>query len=177
LDIKRDTNLFVAFSVGKWIQEVSDELYQLIKKRPQQPTYKRKISFCTDGNDQNENAIGKFFNKDCVNFGQVIKDKEKQKIIGQHKRKVIGNLSFSEIAINYIDGFCSKLRARIGCFIRKTRNFAKKRKRIENALHIMQTYHNFVEVRNGTTPGIKENLTKKIWTWNDVFNKRMLINI
>ena len=156
---------------------MSNELYQLIANRTEQPTYKRKISFCTDGNDQNENAIIRFFNKDCVNFGQVIKDKEAQKIIGQHKRKVLGNMPFSKIAINNVDGFCSKLRARIGCFIRKTRNFAKKRRRIENALHIMQTYHNLVEVKEGFTPAIKEGLTKKIWQWHDVFNVRLSINI
>lgn len=177
LCIKRETNLFVAFSVGKWIQEVCNDLYGLIANRTQQPTYKNKISFCTDGNDQNENAIETRFNKDCVNFGQVIKDKEKQKIIGSHKRKVLGNLPFSEIAINNIDGFCSKLRSRIGCFIRKTRNFAKRRRRIVNALHIMQTYHNFVEVNYGATPAIKEGLTNKIWTWNHVFNTRLSVKI
>jgi len=156
---------------------VSNELYQLIANRTEQPTYKRKISFCTDGNDQNEKAIIKFFNKDCAKFGQVIKDKEDQKIVGQHKRKVFGNMSFSEIAINNVDGFCSKLRARIGCFVRKTRNFAKKRRRIENALHIMQTYHNLIEVKGGSTPAIKERLTKKIWIWHDIFNMRLSINV
>ena len=87
----------MAFSVGKWIQPICDELYELIVKRTQQPSYKNKISFCTDGNEQNENAIVKFFNKDCVNYGQVIKDKEKQIVYGIHKRKILGNslLKFS----------------------------------------------------------------------------------
>jgi len=79
LDFKRETDFFVAFSVGKWIQAVCDDLYELIASKTQQPSYKRKITFCTDGNDQNENGIKKHFNKDCVNFGQVIKDKEKTK--------------------------------------------------------------------------------------------------
>ena len=168
--------MFVAFAVGKWIQETCNELYEKIAERTQQPTYYNKISFCTDANEQNENALLEFFSKDCINYGQVIKDKEKQIIFGIHKRKVFGNLPFDEIAINNVDGFCSKLRARAGCFVRKTRNFAKKRKQIRSLLYITQTNHNFVESVNSMTPAIKEGLTKKVWSWNDIFNERLSIN-
>jgi len=177
LAYKRETDFFEAFSVGKWIQETCDELYSLIAERTQQPTYYNKINFCTDGNEQNENAIPKFFNKDCVNYGQVIKDKEKQIVIGIHKRKIFGNIPFDEIAINNVDGFCSKLRARAGCFVRKTRNFAKRRNQIKNILHIIQTNHNFVEAVKGDTPAMREGLTKSILSWNDVFNKRLSFGI
>jgi len=169
--------LFEAFSVGKWIQQTCNELYNKIAQITQQPTYYNKINFCTDGNEQNENAIPKFFNEDCVNYGQVIKDKEKQIVFGIHKRKVIGNLPFDKIAINNVDGFCSKLRARAGCFVRKTRNFAKKRKQISNLLHITQTNHNFVESVSGRTPAMREGLTNKILSWNDIFNVRLSFNI
>ena len=177
LDLKRTTGLFVAFSVGKWIQTVSDNLYEQIAERSQQPDYKHKISFCTDGNDQNENAILKYFNKDCVHYGKVIKIREKQKVIGIQKETVFGNIWNNAISIAHIDGFCSKLRARIGCFVRKTRNFAKKRKQINSVLHITQTNHNFVEADCGITPAMKEHLTKKIWSWNDVFNARISLKI
>ena len=82
---------------------------------------------------------------------------------------------FSEIKINMIDGFCSKLRARIRCFVRKTRNFAKKRKLIKNVLHIIQTNHNFIEAKKGETPAMKERLMTKILTWDDVFNRRLTV--
>ena len=114
--------MFVAFSVGKWIQETCNELYKKISEITQQPTYYKKINFCSDGNEQNENALVKFFNKDCINYGQVIKDKEKQCVIGIHKRKVFGNICYDKIRINNVDGLCSKLRARVGCFVRETRN-------------------------------------------------------
>ncbi len=169
--------MFVAFSVGKWIQLTCDELYELIAKRTQQPTYCNKINFCTDGNKQNENAISKFFNKDCVNYGQVIKDKENQKVIGTHIRKIFGNIPSDEIRINNVDGFCSKLRARVGCFVRETRNFAKKRKQVINVLHVTQTNHNFIEAENDETPAIRGGLTDKVWTWNNIFNMRLSIKI
>jgi hypothetical protein len=149
---------------------VCDELYELIAKRTQQPTYKNKISFCSDGNEQNKNAIVKYFNQDCVNFAQVIKDKEEQIIIGSHKRKILGNMNREDIRINTIDGFCSKIRARIGCFVRKTRNFPKKRKQIVSLLHITQANHNLIDARSGLTPAMKEGLVNKVWCWNDVFN-------
>ena len=98
-------------------------------------------------------------------------------MIGIHKRKIFGNIPFDEIAINNVDGFCSKLRARAGCFVRKTRNFAKKRKQIKNILHITQTNHNFIESVGRKTPAMKEGLTKKIWSWNDVFNERLSFGI
>lgn len=170
--------MFVAFSVGKWIQEVCDELYEQIAKRTQQPTYKHKIRFCSDGNDQNKNGLLKFFNKDCVIYGQIIKVKnENGKIIARIKRKIIGNMPYAEIRINNVDGFCSKLRARVGCFVRKTRNFAKRRKQISDLLHITQTNHNFVEAENGETPAMKEGLTSKVWSWKDIFNMRLSIKI
>jgi hypothetical protein len=169
--------LFVAFSVGKWIQPVCDELYDQVAKRTQQPSYKNKIGFCTDGNEQNENAIEKFFNRDCVNYGQVIKDKEKQIVYGTHKRKILGDMSYSEIRINNIDGFCSKLRSRIGCFVRKTRNFPKKRKQIADLLHITQTNHNLIDARNGETPAMKERLTDRIWSWNNILDTMISVKI
>lgn len=173
LDIKSDTSFFLAFAVGKWIQEVCNELYELIAKRSQQPTYYQKISFCTDGNEQNKNSMLKFFNKDCIRYGQKIRTKDADgRIIGIFKRKVIGNMPYSEISLNHIDGFCSKLRARVGCFVRKTRNFAKKRKQITNLLHITQTNHNFVEAVSGVTPAMREKIIDKVLTWNDVFNVR-----
>lgn len=152
-------------------------MYELIAERTQQPTYKSKISFCTDGNDQNPNAMLKHFNKDCINYGQVIKDKIKQKVIGTHSRKIFGNIPINQIAINKVDGFCSKLRGRLGFFVRKTRNFAKRRKQIKDLLHITQTNHNLIEKKKGKTPAMLEGLINKPLTWNNIFNMRLSVKI
>ena len=94
-----------------------------------------------------------------------------------HKRKIFGNMPYTMIKMNHIDGFCSYLRARAGCFVRKTRNFAKKRRQISNVLHVTQTNHNFIEAENNETPAMRESLTNKIWSWNDVFNVRLPFKI
>jgi len=163
----------VAFSVGKWIQEVCDELYSLIAKRTQQPAYYNKINFCSGGNDQNENALLKFFNKDCIIYGQVIKDKEKQIVYGSHKRKVIGNMSYEKISIAHVDGLCSALRERIKCSVRKAKTFAKKRRTIEDLLDIYQAYHNLIDARYGKTPCMREKMVSKIWSWGELLYKRL----
>ena len=82
-------------------------------------------------------------------------------------------MPFNEIKINMIDGFCSKLRARVGCFVRKTRNFAKRRRLIRNVLHITQTNHNFIEAKKQKTPAMREGIARRTFTWNDIFNRRM----
>jgi hypothetical protein len=173
LAIKRETGLFVAFSVGKWIQAVSDELYELIAKRTKQPTCKSKIDVCSDGNDQNENALLKFFNKDCVNYGQVIKDKEKQIVYGSHKRKVIGNMPYDQISIAHVDGLCAALRERIKCSVRRAKTFAKKRRTIKDLLSIYQAYHNLINSRFGQTPCMKEGLVGSIWSWSKLLHTRL----
>ena len=175
LDIKRETGLFVAFVVGKWIQETCDELYEQIAERTQQPTSKNKISFCTDANKQNKNAICKEFHKDSVNYGQVIKDKKEQIIYGVHKRKVLGNMNFNEISIAHVDGFCKALRERGKCFVREASTYPKKRKMIFIILSIFQAYHNFIDTRKGLTPCMKEGISDHIWTWGKLLNAKVSV--
>ena len=165
--------MFEAFSVGKWMQPVCNELYKKISVITQQPTYYNKLNFCSDGNEQNENALVEFFNKDCINYGQVIKDKENQIVFGSHKRKVIGNLSFDEISIAHVDGLCSALRERIKCSVRKSKTFAKKRKTLQDLLAIYQAYHNLIDARYKKTPCMKEGLVSKIWSWSNLLHKRL----
>ena len=141
--------MFAAFSVGKWVQDTCDELYAIIAKRTQQPAYYDRIGFCTDGNDQNENSIPKFFNTDSVNYGQVIKDKVQQKVIGSHIRKVLGSFSYEDIYIKNVDGFCSALRERAKCSVRRAKTFAKRRRTISDLFAIYQAYHNLIDARKG----------------------------
>ena len=168
--------MFEAFSVGKWIQQVCNELYKKISDITRQPTYYNKINFCSDGNEQNENALLEFFNKDCVNYGQVIKDKEKQIVFGTHKRKVIGNLSFDEISIAHVDGLCSALRERTKCSVRQAKTFAKKRRTIKDLLAIYQAYHNLIDVRYGKTPCMKEGIVSFVWSWGKLLNAKVSVD-
>ena len=150
-----------------------DELYGLSAKRTQQPASYNKIRFCTDANKQNENSILNNFNKDCVEYGQVIKDKISQIVYGTHKRKVIGNMPYDEISIAHIDGLCSALRERMKFSVREAKTFAKKRRTITELLAIYQAYHNLIDARYGETPCMREKMVSKIWSWSHLLHKRL----
>lgn len=112
-----------------------------------------------------------------MNYGRVKKIRQKQIVIGLYKEKIFGNMSYEKIRINNVDAFCSKLRARAGCFVRKTRNFAKRRKQISNILNITQVNHNFIEAKNKITPAMKENLIDKKLDWDTIFNMRLSFKV
>jgi hypothetical protein len=145
---------------------------KLQKEHNNQPT-KKKIGFYTDGNEQNENAILKNFNKDCINYRQVIKDKKDQIIYGIHKRKVLGNMPYNLISIAHINGLCSALRERMKFSVRKSKTFVKKRKTIKELLDIYKAYNNLIYAKKGKTPCIKEGIVSKIWSWSDLLHKRL----
>lgn len=117
----------------------------------------------------------KVFNKDCIDYGMVVKDKVKQKVIGSHSRKILGKIAHNEIYINNIDGLCAALRERISCFTRKGKTFSKKRKTIEELVGIYQAYHNLIKIKNGETPCMKEGLTNQVWTWGKLLNKKISV--
>ena len=95
--------------------------------------------------------------------------------MGIISKVVYGIIPKNLIAINQIDGFCSKLRERISCFGRKSRSFAKKKKMIEQRLEIFSIQHNFMEKKKGETPAMKEGLQRKPLIWNSFFNIRLSI--
>lgn len=115
----------------------------------------------------------KVFNNDCVNYGQVIKDKIAQKVIGSHVRKVLGNPAYTGIYINNVDGFCSALRERTKCSVRRAKTFAKRRNTISELLAIYQAYHNLIKETGSNTPCMLEGITSKVWSWSDLFHQRL----
>lgn len=126
----------------------------------------------SDGNDQNENALLKYFSEETVNYAQVVKIRVKQKVVGIERRNVIGNTDEDKITINKIDGYCGTLRERIPFFVRKTKAFSKQRKNVENRLDIFQVNRNFIEKKKGKTPAMIEGLMDKPLTWKQILRMR-----
>lgn len=173
LAYKRDTKFFICFTVGKWNEETCDEFYKILASRLRFPTRKRKVTIFSDGNEQNIGGIKNHFHVDGVNYARRKKMRKNQKIIGVVNEIVFGNIDRSRIAINNIDGFCSKMRERISCFTRKARSFAKCKMGLENRLEIFSVQHNFMEKKYGQTPAICEKLTTKILNWSKVLHTRL----
>ena len=90
-------------------------------------------------------------------------------------RKVLGNPSRRDIAINHIDGLCSKLRERVSCFVRKARTFAKRSSDLDNRLEIFGVSHNFIEKKRRLTPAMKEGIATKPLNWSTILHARLSI--
>lgn len=173
LSHKRKSNFWINFHVGKWVEESCNQFYAVLAQRVRLPTVKRKITIYSDGNKQNITGISTNFRSGTVHYAMRKKIKKSDKIIGVVGEIIFGNPKRSEIRINGIDGFCSKLRERISCFTRKGRAFAKKRIGLEQRLEILSVQHNFMETKRGKTPAMMEGLTDKKWTWATFFNQRL----
>jgi len=137
------------------------------------PTKKRKLTIFSDGNKQNRSGIATHFPQGSVNYGIRKKLRQGQKVVGIVSEVVYGIIPKDLIAINQIDGFCSKLRERISCFGRKARSFAKKKKMIEQRLEIFSIQHNFIEKKKGETPAMKEGLIHMPLAWSHILHKRL----
>ena len=136
----------------------------MLSKRVRFPTIKRKITIISDGNKQNLIGIPNHFPQCCINHAIRKKIKINQKIVGVISKIILGNIAKDEISITQIDGFCSKLRERISCYTRKARSFAKRKLCIEQRLEIFSVQHNFIEMKKGKTPAMKEGLQSKSLT-------------
>ena len=168
LGIKRASSLLICSVVGKWNELTCDEFYKKLAQRHQFPTRKYRMDIYTDGNKQNITGIKNHFPHASINYGMKKKIRKGQKIVGIVNKKILGNPSRANIAINNIDGMCSKLRERISCFTRKARTFAKRKSDLEYRLEIFSTQHNFIEKKQGTTPAQKEGIATKQLNWSKI---------
>ena len=118
-------------------------------------------------------AIPNNFPKESVNYGCKKKIRKNGRIVGMVNRVIFGNIPKNIIAINHIDGFCSKLRERISCFTRKGRGFGKKKECLVQRLEIFSIQHNFMEKKKGKTPAMREGLINKPLSWETFFLIRL----
>ena len=76
----------MAFSVGKWTQKTCNQLIELMYDRIELPFPDNKIEIFTDGNRDYANLLSKYYADTCINYGQLVKIREKGTLIGKEKR-------------------------------------------------------------------------------------------
>ena len=79
---KADTKLHLAHSTGKRVQATADKLMKTVRKRGKLPTKDEKATFVSDGNDQYTRAILENFDVEAINYGQLVKEREKGRVVG-----------------------------------------------------------------------------------------------
>ena len=120
----------------------------------------------------------KFWNKDCIKYGQSIRDKDVNgKLIGKRMRWIYGLGRHDCISIAHIDGYCAKLRERVARFVREAKTYSKKRIFLKQMLDIWQANNNLIEIKEkGKTPAMIESMVKKKWSWSKLLHQRLPFN-
>jgi hypothetical protein len=167
--------LHLAHTVGKWNEYTCEDFYEIIHRRIRQPTSKQKLEIYSDGNDQNIQGMLKFWNKDCLKYGQSVRDKDLDgKLIGKRMQWIFGYGSYANISIAHIDGYCSRLRERVSRFVRKSKVYSKQRRVLREILDIQQANRNLIEIKEkGKTPAMIEGLINEKWDWSKLLHKRL----
>ena len=149
-------------------------MLEVFAKRIQPPTFTNRLSIYSDGNDDYTFTLPEFTNKNCINYGQLVKIREKGRVVDKIHRKVYGTPETNDIETTDVENFNGILRERLSRLVRKTKCHGKKKTRLENSLTLFQFYWNFMKpLHKNMTPAILENQTTKVWTWGNFLHKRL----
>lgn len=172
--IKRVSYLHIAYAVGKWTQPTCREMLAKVSRRISMPGASDRLTIYSDGNDDYAYVLPEFYPIDSLNYGQVVKVREKGTVVGKVKRAIYGNPNPQAIEITNIENFHSILRERIGRLVRKTKCFPKKKKQLENAIELFQFHWNTMDpLPNKSTPAMMDQLTDHAWSWHEFFYFRL----
>lgn len=156
--------------MGKWAQSTCKKMIGQLSERIQKPTIQTKLEMYTDGNDDYVFVLPEFFEPETIKYSQIVKIREKGKVIGKFKRDIYGHSEPEEIETTDIENFNGILRASIGRLVRRTKGISKLVHRLECAIAVFQFYWNFVKpLNNKESPAMKEKLASRLWTWEELF--------
>lgn len=174
--IKRYTYFFVAFSVGKWTQETCREMIDDLFDRTELPFPDNKMEMFTDGNDDYTYVLPEYYADTCIDYGQLVKIREKGTVVGKEKRSIYGDPKPADIETTDVENHNGILRERVGRLVRKTKCFSKRKTRLEGAIHLFQFYWDFINpFKRKTTPAMLEGVTDHPWSWNEFFYFQLTI--
>jgi len=143
---------------------VIEKLYE----RTELPFPTNKITIFTDGNDDYAYVLPEYYAETCVNYGQLVKIRERGRVVDKEKRIICGNPDPTDIETTNVENFNGILRERNGRLSRKTKCFSKHKRKLENSLHLFQFYWNFINnFKRGNSPAMIEGVTDHLWTWHE----------
>ncbi|MDO9538270.1 MAG: hypothetical protein Q7J68_08125 [Thermoplasmata archaeon] len=136
--------------------------------RTELPFPDNKIEIFTDGNDDYTHVLSEYYADTCIDYGQLIKIREKGKVVGKEKRLIYGDPDPADIETTDVENHNGILRERNGRLVRKTKCFSKKKSRLEAHLHLLQFYWNFINnFKRGTSPAMMEGVADHVWSWHE----------
>ena len=134
------------------------------------PTKNNKLLIYTDGNFDYKTAIQEQFNTKTVDYGILVKIKEKGKVVDKKKKNIFGSTDPKDIETTNVENFNAILRGRISRLVRKTNTHGKDKDKLNSAVDFFKFYWNFIKpLKNNQTPAMIEGIEDKIWSWEYFF--------
>lgn len=167
--IKRDSGLLIAHCGGKRSTDTCTRFLDYVFERVQLPNPKTKIIVSTDGNSQYIDTLADLYCESCIDYGQVIKKKENNRLVEIIRTAIWGDPAFGSISTSIVEGYNNKIRQRISRFARKTASFSKSVWSCIDALNLFQFVNNFIDLKknNRMTPAMIENISDHVWSWGE----------
>lgn len=151
---------------------------ETVRKRGKEPTEDGKATFISDCNDQYINAILDNFEAETINYGQLIKEREKGRVVSKTRMVIFGEVDDAGIDTIYVERYNLTLRHGISRLVRESLCFSKCKEMLDNHLDVYQCYNNLIRVNSALTiktkkgeknivrtPCMAEGITDHIWTW------------
>ncbi len=166
--IKRESYLFVAYSLGKWTQRTCRMMFNKFFNCVELPFPDEKLEIFSDGNDDYIYVMPEFYAETCLNYGQIVKIKSGGKVIDKIKMAIYGNPSLDDIETTNVENFNGILRGCVGRLVRRSKCYSKKRSPLNYAVGLMQFYWNMIHLLpNKLTPAMVESISDHRWTWDE----------
>ncbi|GCC11831.1 IS1 transposase [archaeon] len=164
------------------MQDTADKLIKTVRKCGKSPTKDDKAIFVSDDNDQYTKALM----ENVINYGQLVKEREKGRVVGKTKTIIFGTIDNGDIDTVYIERYNLTLRHGISRLVRKSLCFSKCKDMLDDHLDMYQCYNNLIRTNSALTigrpegernikqtPCMAEGITDHVWTWKEMlmFNK------
>jgi len=163
---------------------------ETVRKRGEKPTEAEKATFISDGNDQYITAILANFETETINYGQLIKERESDRVVGKTRMVIFGDVDEAGIDTVYVERYNLTVRHGISRLVRRSLCFSKCKEMLDNHLDVYQCYNNLIRVNSALTiktekgekniertPCMAEGITDHIWTWKEFLTFKILPTI
>jgi len=148
--IRGDTGLLIAHHAGKRMGTTCVQFLFCLFSRLRKPQPPARISITTDGNPQYLAALPTQCPESCIDYGQVIKHREGNRLVAVFREIVFGNPTIASISTSRVEGYNNKIRQRVSRFVRKTASFSKAIVAHTRVMDLFQFVSNFIEAKEGT---------------------------
>ena len=172
--VKRKSFFFTAFALGKRTKNTCRLLFNRFENYIKKPSEKNKLLIYSDGNFDYTAVLPEYFNTNILDYGQIVKIKEKGIVVRKEKRIIFGEPKIKDIETGNVECLNTILRNRLSRLVRKTQCHAKNKYKLQDAVELFKFYWNFMKTIDGkVSPAMIENVSHKIWTWGNFLHYKL----